>query len=62
MVFFSFLAVAACVVTLGVLVAGVGGFGSGKMSPQRQNQMMQLRIAAQFTAVILLVLMALAAA
>ena len=60
--FLFFLAAAACLATAGVLVTGIGGFGSGRMTPRRQNKMMQLRIAAQFTAVVLLVLMAIAAA
>ncbi len=59
--FFFYLACIACFATVAVLATGIGGFGSGKMSSRRQNKMMQLRIAAQFTAVILLVLMALAA-
>ena len=57
-----FLAAAACLATLAILVTGIGGFGTGRMSPRRQNQMMQLRIAAQFIAVVLLVLMVLVAA
>ena len=60
--FLFFLAAIACLGTLGVLGAGIGGFGSGRMTSRRQNKMMQLRIAAQFTAVVLLVLMAMAAA
>lgn len=59
--FLFYLAVAACIATLAVLVTGIGGFGTGRMTPRRQNQMMQLRIAAQFTAVVLLVLMAMSA-
>lgn len=60
--FFFYLAVLACLATAGVLMTGIGGFGTGKMTPQRQNKMMQLRILAQFTAVVLLVLMAMASA
>lgn len=59
---FFYLAGAACLATVGVLGAGIAGFGSGRMSSRKQNKMMQLRIVAQFTAVILLVLMAFAAA
>lgn len=55
-----YLAFAACVVTLGVLVVGVGGFGSGKLTPQGQNKMMRWRIAAQFVAVVLIMLTVLA--
>jgi hypothetical protein len=59
--FLFFLAAAACLATLVVLVTGIGGFGTGRMTSRRQNKMMQLRIAAQFTAVVLLVLLAMAA-
>ena len=59
--FFFYLAGAACLATLFVLGAGIGGFGTGRMTPRRQNKMMQLRILAQGVAVALLVLMALAA-
>ena len=59
---FFYLGVGACLATLGVLTAGIGGFGSGKMTPQRQNQMMQLRIVAQAVAVIFLILLAMSAA
>lgn len=59
--FLLFLAGAACLATVGVLAFGIGGFGSGRMTPRTQNKMMQMRILAQFVAVILLVLMALAA-
>lgn len=51
-----YLAITACVVTAGVLVLGVLGFGKGTASPRRQNRLMRLRIAAQFVAVILIVL------
>ena len=60
--FFLYLAAAACFATLLVLGTGIGGFGTGRMTPRRQNQMMQLRILAQGVAVLLLVLMALTAA
>lgn len=43
----------ACVVVLGVLAYGIGGFGTGKITPQMQNKVMRWRIAAQFVAVIL---------
>ncbi|MEM1161980.1 MAG: twin transmembrane helix small protein [Pseudomonadota bacterium] len=51
----------ACLVTLGVLVYGIGGFGSGKITPHGQNRLMQWRIIAQFVAVVLIILTALAA-
>lgn len=60
--FLFYLAGAACLATLLVLGFGIGGFGSGRMTSRKQNKMMQLRIVAQFAAVVLLVLMALAAA
>ena len=44
-----YLGIAAAFVTL-----GIGGFGTGKMSPQRQNRMMVYRIVGQATAVVLL--------
>lgn len=56
-----YLAAGACLLTLAVLVTGIGGFGTGMMSPRRQNQMMQLRIAAQLAAIVLLIILAMAA-
>ncbi|MEO1491078.1 MAG: twin transmembrane helix small protein [Pseudomonadota bacterium] len=47
---------AACIVTVVVLAMGIRGFGTGKMTPERQNRMMRYRIGAQFVAVILMVL------
>ncbi|MEM7189314.1 MAG: twin transmembrane helix small protein [Pseudomonadota bacterium] len=58
---FWYLAGAACLATLGVLAFGVGGFGSGKLTPQLQNKMMRWRIAAQAIAVVLILLTAWAA-
>ena len=49
-----YLGIAAAFVTLGVLAFGIGGFGSGKMSPKTQNRMMVYRIVGQATAVVLL--------
>lgn len=57
----SILAALACLLTLAVLVTGIGGFGTGMMSSRRQNQMMQLRIAAQLVAIVLLVILAMSA-
>lgn len=54
---FFYLAAAACLVTLGVLVIGIGGFGSGKFSPRSSNRMMRYRIIAQAVAVALLLAM-----
>lgn len=51
-----YLGIVAAFVTLGVLAYGIGGFGSGKMTPKRQNLMMRLRIGAQAAAVLLLFL------
>ncbi len=56
----TFLAIAACVITLGVLVFGIGGFGTGKVTPQGQNKLMRWRIIAQFVAVVLMLLAVLA--
>ena len=51
-----FLGLLAALATLGVLAVGIGGFGTGKMTPKTQNRMMVLRIVGQATAVILLFL------
>ena len=45
--------ITAAFVTLGVLAVGIGGFGTGKMTPKRQNRMMVYRIVGQATAVTL---------
>ena len=49
-----YLAIAACVATAGVLLLGIRGFGTGKVTPRGQNRLMRMRIAAQFVAVILI--------
>lgn len=54
------LAGGACAVTALILLFGVGGFGTGKITPAGQNKLMRMRIGAQFVAVILIVLAALA--
>ena len=54
---FFYLAAAACLVTLGVLMFGIGGFGTGKMSPRTSNRVMRYRIIAQAVAVALLLAM-----
>ena len=51
-----YVGVAACFVTLAVLAFGIRGFGTSKMTPQRQNVLMRWRIAMQFIAVILIAL------
>jgi hypothetical protein len=51
-----YLAIAACIATFGVLAFGIGGFGSGRVSPRGQNRLMRLRILAQATAVVLLII------
>ena len=51
-----YLAIAACVVTAGVLLLGIRGFGTGAVSPRGQNRLMRWRIAAQFAAVVLIML------
>lgn len=51
-----YLAIGACLVTAGVLLLGIRGFGTGKVTPRGQNKLMRLRIAAQFVAVILILL------
>jgi len=56
-----FLAGGACLATAGILAFGIGGFGTGKMTPQKQNKLMRLRILAQFIAVILILIAVMAA-
>ncbi len=51
---FFYLAIVACFVTAGILLFGIGGFGTGKLSPRGQNKMMWMRIGAQFVAVVLI--------
>ena len=60
--FLFYLAVAAILVTAGVLAVGVGGFGSkrreGVEGARFSNRLMRYRIIAQFVAIILLMLTA----
>ena len=49
-----YLAGAGCLVTLAVLAVGIGGFGTGKMTPRGQNRLMRMRIIAQFVSIILI--------
>jgi len=53
---FFYIAGAACLVTLIVLMIGVIGFGTGRAKPTTQNKIMRLRIVAQFVAVILIMI------
>ena len=46
----------ACLVVLAILAFGIGGFGTGKMTPQTQNKMMRWRIIGQAVAVVLVLL------
>ncbi|MGF1552745.1 MAG: twin transmembrane helix small protein [Paracoccaceae bacterium] len=52
--------VGACVVVLIVLAVGLGGFGSGRASPNFSNRMMRWRIVAQAVALVLLIAFAVA--
>lgn len=46
----------ACLVVLGILVVGIGGFGKGGSFNQKHgNRMMRYRLIAQFIAVVLIV-------
>lgn len=50
------LPVLACLVVLGILAMGIGGFAkSGEDRGKKSNRLMQYRIAAQFVAVLLIV-------
>lgn len=50
-----FLALVACLVVLGVLATGLGGFGKGSgWAAKNANKLMRYRLAAQFVAVILI--------
>ena len=59
-----YLAMAACLATLGVLTVGIVGFGArhreGLKGARFSNRLMRLRILAQFAAVVLIVLTVLA--
>lgn len=54
---FFYLAAAACLITLVILMVGIGGFGTGKASPRFSNRMMRYRIVAQAVAIVLLLMM-----
>ncbi|MEL7000584.1 MAG: HIG1 domain-containing protein [Paracoccaceae bacterium] len=53
---FFYLGIAAALATLGVLMFGIGGFGTGRMTAKTQNRMMRYRIIAQAAAVGLLLI------
>jgi len=54
-----YVAVAACLAVLAVLAVGLGGFaGGGAFNRKWGNKLMQLRVAMQFVAVVVIVLMA----
>lgn len=47
----------ACLITVGVLLVGIGSFGvGGEFNQRNANKLMRLRIAAQFVAVVLIVI------
>lgn len=47
-----YVAVLLCLITLGVLIIGVIGFGTGKASGNFSNKMMRYRIFFQFAAIV----------
>ena len=49
-----YLAIAACLVTLIIVMIGVLGFGTGKSSPSFSQKLMRWRIVAQFVAIVLI--------
>ena len=49
-----YMAIAACLATLVVLMIGIIGFGTGKCTPSFSNRMMRYRIIAQFVAIVLI--------
>lgn len=51
------LAIVACIAVLGVLALGLGGFaGGGAFNKRNSNKLMRYRIAAQFVAVVLILI------
>jgi len=54
---FFMLAIVACLAFIGVLALGLGGFaGGGAFNKKNSNKLMRYRIAAQFVAVIFIVI------
>jgi len=51
-----YLAIAACIVTLIVVMIGILGFGTGRASASFSQRMMRFRILAQFVAIVLIML------
>ena len=51
---FFYVVMAAVLAVLGILLYGIGGFARG-VDGKKSNKVMQLRIAAQFVAVVLIV-------
>ena len=52
-----YVAMIACFIVAGVLVVGIGGFAKGgDFNKKYANKLMRLRLAAQFIAVVLIVL------
>jgi hypothetical protein len=51
---FFYMAGAACLFTLAVLMVGILGFGLGKSTPSFSNRMMRWRIIGQFVAIVLI--------
>ena len=54
---FFILAVVACIAVLGILALGLGGFaGGGAFNKRNSNKLMRYRIAAQFVAVVFILI------
>ena len=54
---FFILAVVACIAILGILALGLGGFaGGGAFNKRNSNKLMRYRIAAQFVAVVFILI------
>jgi len=49
-----YLAIAACLATLVILMVGVLGFGLGRSTPSMSNKLMRWRIIGQFVAIVLI--------
>lgn len=52
-----YIAAAACLVVVAILILGISNFGKGTVEAAKQsNRMMKMRIVAQFVAVVLILL------
>lgn len=52
-----YIAAAACLVVVAILIIGISNFGKGTVEAAKQsNRMMKMRIVAQFVAVVLILL------